>query len=269
MANVYGPLMSVAATGSIAQTLCFKRGVRGTVCRRYAVPGGQATVEQESVRLFTGNLMKDWVINPQMNKDTWNELAASRNLEPINVYCQENWKRHLQGLDPTRVWPVVEAGPSVTYFVTDLLFPPTPEFWVAFSDNDSELPVELIFGQDNIGVSDPTNIVLLFNVGEENIGGSWDFSMCPNLREVILSYCAIETMPVFTDLQNMLNCDLSFNHITIAAQIDLFLITLAGETLLNGGEVSFMMGTNAPRTSDSDSAVSDLISRGWYINTNE
>jgi hypothetical protein len=269
MPTVDGPMLSIEARGSFAKTLCFKKGVKKTVCRKYAVPTGMASEAQEAVRLFTKTLMKDWLINPEENRATWDELAAAGNFERVNAYMIKNWERHLKGLDPTRVWPVVEAGPLVTYVATNLLFPPTPEFWVAYSDNDSEIQLELIFEEDRIGVADPLSLVLLFNIGEENIGGDWEFSECPNLREVILNYCAIESMPIFTNLQKMLNCDLSFNHITIAEQIDLFLITLAEETLLNGGMVSFMEGTNAARTTDSDLAVSDLEGRGWFINTNE
>lgn len=109
MANVLGPIFSLQATGSIAKTLTYKKGVRGYVCRKYSKPSGPPSESQLAIRLQTGNLMKNWKTLSIEDQSSWVLLAMEKNLEPINAYMMINYERIDQGLTTTDVYPPVDT----------------------------------------------------------------------------------------------------------------------------------------------------------------
>lgn len=92
MANVQGPLFSLTAAGSVAKTLCYKKGKRGTVCRKWAQPGGEASSDQLNVRQITGYLMANWQNLSTLEQASWAAPAEALSISPINLYLQANWK---------------------------------------------------------------------------------------------------------------------------------------------------------------------------------
>jgi hypothetical protein len=108
MPKVSMPLFSFGATGSISKLLTFRNSPRGYICRKYAVPTGEASAVQEEVREFTGERMMHWALLSVEEQASWLLLALERNVEPINAYLQENWKRKIRGLGTTDCWPVIE-----------------------------------------------------------------------------------------------------------------------------------------------------------------
>jgi hypothetical protein len=113
MPKVTCPLFSVGATGSVAKLLTYRKSPRGYICRKWSQPTGLPSADQLEVREFTGERMSHWPLISTEDQTSWLLLALERNVEPINVYLEENWKRKLRGLGTTDVWPAVEGeGPG-------------------------------------------------------------------------------------------------------------------------------------------------------------
>lgn len=141
MANVIGPLFSLQATGTIAKTLCYKKGMKGTVCRKYAKPTGLPSPNQIAVREFTGELMNHWPLISPKYQASWLLLALDDNIEPINAYLKFNWQRHLQGLESTDVYPPSEEPLFPDIEVGGIGDNPNPDCrgtYVYFGENDGQ-----------------------------------------------------------------------------------------------------------------------------------
>jgi hypothetical protein len=109
MPKVTCPLFSVGATGSIAKLLTYRNSPRGYICRKWSQPTGLPSAEQEEVREFTGERMSHWPLISTEDQASWLMLALEKNVEPINAYLIENWRRKRSGLGTTDVWPAVEG----------------------------------------------------------------------------------------------------------------------------------------------------------------
>jgi hypothetical protein len=127
MANVTGPLFSLKATGSVAKTLCYKKGVRCYVCRKYAKPSGEPSAAQIEVCEYTGERMNHWPLISPADQASWLLLALEQNIEPINAYLKFNWQRHLNGLESTDVYPPTEAPPIPDFIAITGSPPPIPD----------------------------------------------------------------------------------------------------------------------------------------------
>jgi len=127
MPKVTCPLFSVGATGSIGKILTYRNSPRGFICRKWSQPTGLPTADQLEVREFTGERMSHWPLISTEDKASWLLLALERNVEPINVYLEENWKRKLRGLGTTDVWPAVEEEEQGEITITNGTPGPLPD----------------------------------------------------------------------------------------------------------------------------------------------
>jgi hypothetical protein len=105
MALVTGPLHSESARGQFAKTTIYQMRGGKCIAKRYAAPVEPNSSAQQAVKLFTGDTMKRWPALTDEQRATWLPLALQRNVEPINVYLDENWKRRDRGLPVTDTWP--------------------------------------------------------------------------------------------------------------------------------------------------------------------
>jgi hypothetical protein len=127
MPIVTSPLFSISCEGSIGKLITYKKGMRGTVCRKYAKPTGLPTALQTDVRTFTGERMKHWPSISPADQSSWFLLALDQNVEPINAYLKFNWERRLQGLATTDVYPPLPPGLVADIIVTAGIVPPVPD----------------------------------------------------------------------------------------------------------------------------------------------
>lgn len=105
MALVHGPLFSLEAHGSINQSLTYRRSARNFVCRKWAKPGGVPSVDQLTIRLITGFLMKRWHTLTTEQKNSWSHLATLSNVQAIMVFVRENYRLNRLGLPMTDTYP--------------------------------------------------------------------------------------------------------------------------------------------------------------------
>jgi hypothetical protein len=106
MANVTGPLFSLTAKGSIAKTLNFRAGKRGTVASKHSKPGGPASPAQIAHRHQFADLAALWNATPDEAIDTFAAIAGPDEKALYNTFVAENFRRLAQGLCPTQYHPV-------------------------------------------------------------------------------------------------------------------------------------------------------------------
>lgn len=139
MATVTGPLHSDAARGQFAKQLIFQRRHGRTVVKKYAAPVEPNTADQLAVQAETKLLAQLWETLTPQQQLTWLELAYDRGYSPANAHFVENWKRYIQGLDPTPVWPpVVETFDPSTYGVATNWLDPSTGLTLSGSGNVTE-----------------------------------------------------------------------------------------------------------------------------------
>lgn len=126
MANVQGPLFSMTATGSIAKTLCYKKGVRGYVARKWAKPSGVSSQAQDFTRFITKSLMQRWPLINSIYQATWNPLAIELGVSPINAYLKHNWERMCLGQSTLEFYPFGANKYRWDYSATFLSEVPSP-----------------------------------------------------------------------------------------------------------------------------------------------
>jgi hypothetical protein len=198
MANVFGPLMSLSATGSVAKSLCYKKGTRTTVCRKYAKPSGDPSLSQLAIRQQTGDLMKHWKVISTEDQATWITLADQQDFSPINAYLKFNYERISNGLSTTDVYPPVEAPPVAVVIFSPGVRTPEPDWSGGY--------YEIGVFNDNLimqGIEHPTVFLYWCDLH----GGRWALSETIDVNiedslffsEVLISVYAAQD-PFFGDL---------------------------------------------------------------------
>lgn len=89
MARVTGPLMSMSASGTIANTLTFAttRGI--PVVRSYAVPSNPNSFPQRVARAVMRYAGEQWVAFDNATKALWADAAANSGIPGINYYQRQ------------------------------------------------------------------------------------------------------------------------------------------------------------------------------------
>jgi hypothetical protein len=86
MAKVSGPLMSVTATGSIAQTLTMLRQSGRNIAKRKSSPGGAPSAAQLARRAYYRQASADWMALTPLEKSAWKPAADAAQITPYNAY---------------------------------------------------------------------------------------------------------------------------------------------------------------------------------------
>jgi hypothetical protein len=120
MATVTGPLHSDQARGQFAKQIIFQQRGGHSVAKRYAAPVEPNSDAQQQVKAWTKEIMQTWPTLTTEQQASWFLLALERNIEPINAFQQENYRRLEAGQDLTNVWPPDdETPPTVAIVLTN------------------------------------------------------------------------------------------------------------------------------------------------------
>lgn len=103
MARVTGPLMSLDASGSIADTIVFSKWKGRNYVRQHAVPSNPRSDGQYYTRAMMSFLAKNWAALSAADQLAWTTLAAATNVSNFNAYVKFNMDRWTQ-----------EDGPAFT-----------------------------------------------------------------------------------------------------------------------------------------------------------
>lgn len=98
MATVKGPLMSMAASGTVAGAIVYSSWKGRPVVRRHAVPSNPKSGLQVGLRAVFKYITQAWGALSAAQKAKWDDLAAARNITPLNAHvadAQDRARRNL------------------------------------------------------------------------------------------------------------------------------------------------------------------------------
>lgn len=110
MVKVTGPMMSMSASGTLGQTLTFARRGGTAYVRQHVIPHNPKTAPQTGNRAMWRFLSQNWAAIPQVDKDTWAALAASKSGQNFNAYMAKNQTDWKQFLTPEQTYPRSSTG---------------------------------------------------------------------------------------------------------------------------------------------------------------
>lgn len=108
MATVKGPLMSLDASGSIADAIVFSKWKGRNYVRRHVVPANPKSGGQVGVRSMFKFLAQNWDGLTDEQKADWLTRAAVTNVSPFNAFMSYNMDRWRHYLGPSQLDPATE-----------------------------------------------------------------------------------------------------------------------------------------------------------------
>ena len=110
MVKVYGPMMSLDASGSLADTITFSKWKGRNYVRERVVPSNPKTGAQMGRRAMFAFLTQNWADLLTAEKATWQDLADEIVASTFNAYLKTNMERWHNFLSPGQDLPIDGAG---------------------------------------------------------------------------------------------------------------------------------------------------------------
>lgn len=110
MVRVYGPAMSLDASGTLADTLTFTRWKGRNVLRQRVIPANPKTGPQVGMRAMLKFLSQIWAGLSTANKATWEDRAKLTAIAPFNSFTGYNMTRWRSFKGPSKVDPAIDTG---------------------------------------------------------------------------------------------------------------------------------------------------------------
>jgi hypothetical protein len=114
MARVTGPLMSIDASGTLADTLTFAKWKGRNYVRERVIPENPKSAEQTGCRMMMSFLAQIWYGLTAPNKATWDDMAETKQISAFNAFVGENLSRWQAVHSPTKEFPAAEASTPLT-----------------------------------------------------------------------------------------------------------------------------------------------------------
>jgi hypothetical protein len=110
MAKTTGPLFSLEASGTVADTLTYSRWKGRPYVRQRVIPSNPKSVLQVSVRGMMTYLSQAWAALSANNKATWQDAADAITASTFNAYVRENMRRWSNFEAPGQASPIGSTG---------------------------------------------------------------------------------------------------------------------------------------------------------------
>jgi len=110
MVKVSGPMMSMAASGTLAHTITFATWKGRPYVRERVIPSNPKSGAQVGRRALFKFLTQEWNDISTADKATWQTLADQLVASPFNGYLSANMKRWHNFMGPHQVYPL--AAPA-------------------------------------------------------------------------------------------------------------------------------------------------------------
>lgn len=110
MVRVYGPMMSLDASGTLADAATFSKWKGRNYVRQRVVPANPNSVSQQSVRGMMKFLSQAWAALSAANKATWDDRAKVTIVSNFNAYVGANLDRWTAFKAPSKEDPATETG---------------------------------------------------------------------------------------------------------------------------------------------------------------
>lgn len=115
MARVIGPLMSLSASGSVANTVTFASWKGRDYARTYFIPQNPSEPKQVNVRSAMTLLVAKWQTLNEEAQTAWNEFAVSFKMSGFNQFIKRGMLEYISQLgteDPPTVVAVTGNPPD-------------------------------------------------------------------------------------------------------------------------------------------------------------
>lgn len=112
MAKVTGPLMSMSASGSLANAITFGNNKGRNIVRVKVTPANPQTDAQIGVRASFAGLNKLYKTEPTSINAAFQEIANQKQISPFAAFTGFNQKRLSQDLAPTNIPTPTEEAPT-------------------------------------------------------------------------------------------------------------------------------------------------------------
>lgn len=110
MVKVNGPMLSLDASGTIANTATFAKWKGRAYVRQRVVPTNPKSAGQTSIRQMLKFLSQQWASMTAPEKASWDTLAAAAAVSPFNSYVAAGLARWRQLDAPAAATPALETG---------------------------------------------------------------------------------------------------------------------------------------------------------------
>jgi len=110
MVKVYGPMMSLDASGTLANAITFSKWKGRNYVRERVIPSNPKSGGQTGRRAMFKFLSQYWSNLATGPQATWDTLGDDLIASPFNGYVSDNMKRWHNFIAPTQQYPAAEAG---------------------------------------------------------------------------------------------------------------------------------------------------------------
>jgi hypothetical protein len=119
MVKLNAPLMSLDASGTVADSITFAKWKGRNYARVRVVPANPKTAKQSGVRAVIKFLGQQWNGLSAQNKASWQTIASQDNVSPFNAYVGKNAYNWRNALYPSQAYPAARSStapsaPTVT-----------------------------------------------------------------------------------------------------------------------------------------------------------
>jgi len=119
MVNLKGPLLSFAASGSLADQITYAKSRKGTYARVHGKHVDANSIEQQARRLMFGFVASQFLLLPDAAVDSYATEAERLQTSAYNAYLSKNITRWGHFAPPSHATPATEDGTnSNTTFLT-------------------------------------------------------------------------------------------------------------------------------------------------------
>ena len=113
MVKIYGPMMSLDASGTLAHAVTFSKWKGRSYARERVIPSNPKSGAQVGRRAMLTFLAKNWQAISDPNQATWQDLADQLVASRFNAYASDNMKAWHNFLAPSQATPAARtATPS-------------------------------------------------------------------------------------------------------------------------------------------------------------
>jgi hypothetical protein len=114
MVKLTGPMMSIDASGTFADTLTFSKWKGRNYARQRVIPENPKSAMQLGVRAMMRFLATEWTNLIAGEQDDYDAEAATRNISAYNAYISQNLNRWQMSMGPSKNYPAEEASEELT-----------------------------------------------------------------------------------------------------------------------------------------------------------
>jgi len=108
--KLYGPMMSLDASGTLADAITFAKWKGRAYARQRVIPANPQSVLQVAVRRMMKFLSQNWASTSALEKADWDDRGKATSISPFNAYTGFNMLRWRQMKAPSTLTSALGVG---------------------------------------------------------------------------------------------------------------------------------------------------------------